>query len=147
MLGRRVYLFVFLIFVNFVVGLLVADYGFKLLNFIALELFNKKDFYVFDTRNSGFGIFMQYSITTAFWLLFIYNVLCYWLYDKYQGIKFFLMISAIFVAYFCVFCLFFRAIDFSVFSYILHLFAWCILRLLCCIELKINIRQENDWET
>lgn len=80
MLGRRVYLFVFLIFVHFVVGLLVADYGIKLLNFIALELFNKKDFYVFDTRNSGFGIFIQYSITTAFCLLFTHNVLCYWLY-------------------------------------------------------------------
>ncbi len=73
MLGRRVYLFVFLIFVNLIVGLLVADYGIKLLNFIALELFNKKDFYVFDTRNSGFGIFMQYLITITFCLLLIYS--------------------------------------------------------------------------
>ena len=70
MLGRRVYLFVFLIFVNFVVGLLVADYGIKLLNFIALELFNKKDFYVFDTRNSGFGIYAVFNHNSILFALY-----------------------------------------------------------------------------
>ena len=140
MLGRRVYLFVFLIFVHFVVGVLVADYGIKLLNFIALELFNKKDFYVFDTRNSGFGIFMQYSITTAFCLLFTYNILCYWLYDKYQGIKFFPMISAIFVAYFCVFCLFFRAYRF--FSFLIHFTPFCLMY----IEIILLYRIKNKYK-
>lgn len=123
MLGRRVYLFVFLIFVNLIVGLLVADYGIKLLNFIALELFNKKDFYVFDTRNSGFGIFMQYLITITFCLLLIYSFFWYLLYNKYQGIKFFF-------DYFCYFynlffCLFFRVYRFS--NFLIHFTPFCLM--------------------
>lgn len=98
--------FLFLVSINFIIGLLVADYGIKLLNFISLECFNKKDFYMFDTRNSGFGVFIWYSITTTFWLLFIYSILCYWLYSKYRGIKYFLIILVIFIIYFYLFCLF-----------------------------------------
>lgn len=117
--------FLFLVSINFIIGLLVADYGIKLLNFIALELLNKKDFYVFDTRNSGFGIFMWHSIATTFWLLFAYSILCYWLCGKYKGIKYFLIILVIFIIYFSLFCLFFRAYRFL--SFLLHFIPFCLM--------------------
>ncbi|RDU67464.1 hypothetical protein CQA53_00065 [Helicobacter didelphidarum] len=62
MLGKRVYLFVFLIFVNFVIGLFITDYGIELLNFIALEWFGKERFYVYDTKNADFGIYIYIYI-------------------------------------------------------------------------------------
>lgn len=137
MLDRRVYLFVFLIFVNFVVGLLVADYGIKLLNFIALELFNKKDFYVFDTRYGGFGIFIQCSITTAFCFLLVYSFFCYLLYSKYQGINFLLIIFTIFIIYFFLFCLFFQR--HRLFSFLIHFTPFCLMY----IEIILLYRIKN----
>lgn len=110
--------FLFLILINFIVGLLVANYGIVFINFIAFRLFNEIDLYVYRNTGAIFGLYMSHLINIAFWSLFMYSIFCYYLYIKYQDTKFFLIIFVIFVAYCVIFCLVFSS--YRLVSLLLH---------------------------
>lgn len=142
MAGRRVYLFVFLIFVNFVIGMLVADYGVKLLNFIAFEWFGKERFYVY-ARGYEIAIYAQSLLNFSIWLIPLYSMICYWLYDKYQGIKYFLIIFAIFVVYFFLLC-FFVIWIYKLNTFLMHFSAFCLMYVEIILLYRIK-GKVKDW--
>lgn len=98
-------LFILLTCINFIVGGLTSKYSYDSLNFIALEFFNEERFYV-CARGIGTILYFQYLAYFFLGFVFIYSIFCYWLYSKYQGWKFFLIISNIFVVYFLLLRLF-----------------------------------------
>lgn len=117
-------LFLFLVFMNFITGILVATYGREFLNFIALECFGKEKFYVYD-KDAIFGMYMSYLIEFSFCIIFIYSIFCYWLYNKYRGAKFFLTSFCIFIIYFFIFCLIFNA--YKLISFLMHFTPLCLM--------------------
>lgn len=95
--------FLFLVLGNLYVSFFIPGYCIDLLNFIALEFFNEKRFYVL-ARGIGTGLYVFAATLFALCAMTIYGIFCYWLYSKRQGWKYFLIIFAIFVAYFFIFC-------------------------------------------
>lgn len=118
-------LFLLLIPINFFGSMFVVAYGIDLLNFIALEFFNEKDFYVFKQKSGSAAMYGLYFINIGLWLFLAYSLFCYWLYSKYQGVKFFLIISAIFVAYFLYFILNFSSYRLA--NFLLHFIPFCLM--------------------
>ena len=66
--------FLFSILINFIVGLLVANYGIVFINFIAFRLFNEIDLYVYRNTGAIFGLYMSHLINIAFWSLFLLGI-------------------------------------------------------------------------
>lgn len=117
-------MFLFLIPINFILGLLVVDYGREFLNFVALEFFNQEKFYVYES-NAMFGMLMSNLLEFSFCIIFIYSIFCYWLYNKYRGAKFFLTSFCIFIIYFFIFCLIFNA--YRLISFFMHFTQFCLM--------------------
>lgn len=97
-------IFLFLVFGNFFIGILISESSIKLLNFIALEFFNEERFYVY-AKGIGTGLYFFYLICFSFCIVVIYSAFCYGLYSKYKGINFFLIAILSFMVYFFLLCL------------------------------------------
>lgn len=98
-------LFMCLVFVNYIISVIAIEYFIEAINFIALEIFNEKRFYVYDTRNPGFGMYMWFALQLSFWIVFIFSVFCYWFYRRHRdnNIRFFIIIFIAFLVYFLMF--------------------------------------------
>ena len=138
--------FLFLIFVNFVMGALIAEYGIKLLDFITFTFFNVEGSYWDKSVFTQYAMYLYFESLLDFsiWLVPLYSILCYWLYNKYQGLKFFLVIFGIFVVYFFCFCLYFSLYRFSNFLTLFSVFCLMYLEIVLLYKIRAKIRQKSD---
>ena len=120
--------FLFLIFVNFVIGIIIAEYGIKLFDFITFTFFNVERSYWDKAIFTQYAMYLYFKSLLDFsiWLMPLYSLFCYWLYSKYQGIKFFLIIFAVFVAYFFLLC-FFVIWIYKLNTFLMHFSAFCLM--------------------
>ena len=134
--------FLFLILSNFITGMLVAHYGIKLFDFIALEFFNIEMFYWDKSVFTRYAMYLYFESLLDFsiWLVPLYSILCYWLYNKYQGIQFFLIIFTIFIIYFFVLCLSFPSYRLA--NLLLNFSAFCLMY----IEIILLYRIKNKYK-
>ena len=120
--------FLFLIFVNFVMGALIAEYGIKLLDFITFTFFNVEGSYWDKSVFTQYAMYLYFESLLDFsiWLVPLYSILCYWLYNKYQGLKYFLIIVSIFIVYFFCLC-FFVIWIYKLNTFLMHFSAFCLM--------------------
>ncbi|EGD0127162.1 hypothetical protein R9R78_001925 [Campylobacter coli] len=128
-----------LMFGNFYISALIADWGIKLLNFIALEWFNEERFYVY-ARGIGIGLYLAGVVVISLFAMSLYSLVCYGLYNKYQGIQFFLIIFTIFIIYFFVLCLSFPSYRLA--NLLLNFSAFCLMY----IEIILLYRIKNKYK-
>jgi len=129
-------IFLLLVRSNFYIGSLVMVNGIDLLNFIALEFFNKERFYVIARGMIGgwhfFNLLLYSFIATP-----IYSIFCYGIYSKFKGIKFFLIAIITFVIYLFIVCQIFSSYRLATLLYYFPIF------LLTYIEVIILYRTKN----
>ena len=128
-----------LMYGNFHISVLTTDYGVKLLNFIALECFNEERFYVY-ARGIGTGLYLAGVAVVSIFAMSLYSLVCYGLYNKYQGIQFFLIIFTIFIIYFFVLCLSFPSYRLA--NLLLNFSAFCLMY----IEIILLYRIKNKYK-
>lgn len=128
-----------LMFGNFYISALITDWGIKLLNFIALEWFNEERFYVY-ARGIGTGLYLAGVGVISLFAMSLYSLVCYGLYNKYQGIQFFLIIFTIFIIYFFVLCLSFPSYRLA--NLLLNFSAFCLMY----IEIILLYRIKNKYK-
>ena len=135
--------FLFLILSNFIAGMLVAHYGIKLFDFIALEFFDIEMFYWDKSVFTRYAMYLYFESLLDFsiWLVPLYSILCYWLYNKYQGLKYFLIIFAVFIAYFFLLC-FFVIWIYKLNTFLMHFSAFCLMY----IEIILLYRIKNKYK-
>ncbi len=132
-------LFVLLIFINLIISMIAIEYIIKLINFIALEVFDKERFYVYDTKNAGFGMYMSFALNLSFCVILVFSIFCYWFYGKYRdsNIKVFIIIFIVFLGYFLIFSFICHSYRLSFF--ILHFISFiCMYIEIVCLYLLIQ---------
>mgnify|MGYP004608536897 CR=1 FL=1 len=85
----KFFLYVFLSLICFGLSFYITPFIIKFINFIALALFDKADFYILITTDASTGVYLLGALVFNAFLMFVFAILCYFIYSKFKGLSFF----------------------------------------------------------